>query len=440
MIPIKIMQHLKSAIGRLCAHGKILFAGQILSLFLASTSALSASMHFNCNVSLPTTQTSMVFMLMAMHLIVLLYKQRKHLPLELPQDNPSTHSSDEEEDSEEENDDENSPGKSNSPPTSPYSMFFGLIPLHNPWWVYAGFAFISVQGSYVAFLAYKYTTLPSASLLDNVNIIAAMVGSRILLRRRYSKYHIIGALVCCLGVAMNIISDVKKSGEDPSETDDINAKIQMEEYPHRLLGDALALIGGILFGIVDVLIEKVVKKDVSIDEYLGATGFFGFFFALIQSFILETKEMKKLFVPDSETTLSTQEVYELYSNPFDAPRSCPRNNAVILIVAYVVCAYIFQSLMSRFLAVSESALFTLSILTSDLWGVIFTVVTEHVPPPFLFYLAFILVLSGVIVYEMVPSPLEDEDHDCTGVQMTDSRLTFGSHFMNGDLELKHEIL
>lgn len=434
-----LLRYLKPAIGRICAHGKVLFAGQILSLFLASTSALSASMHFNCNVSLPTTQTSMVFMLMAMHLFVLLLKKRKHLPSELPQDNPSSHSSDEEEDSEEENDDKFH-GKSNAPPALPYSMLFGLIPLHNPWWVYAGFGLISVQGSYVAFLAYKYTTLPSASLLDNVNIIAAMVGSKLLLRRRYTKFHIVGALVCCLGVAMNIVSDIEKSGEDPSEADDINEKIQMEEYPHRLLGDALALIGGVLFGIVDVLIEKVVKEDVSIDEYLGATGFFGFFFALLQAFILETKEMRKLFAPDSEDALSTQEVYELYSNPFDAPRSCPRNNAVILLVAYVFCAYIFQSLMSHFLAVSESALFTLSILTSDLWGVIFTVVTQHVPPPVLFYIAFLLVLSGVIIYEMVPSPLHEDEHDSSGVQMTDSRLTFGSHYINGDLELKHEIL
>jgi drug/metabolite transporter (DMT)-like permease len=428
---------LKPAIGRICAHSKILVFGQALSLFLAGTSAMSASMHFDCNVSFPSFQTSLVFMLMSLHLIIVVFRKYKHEPAELPQDNPSSHSSSSSDD--DDDDDDKIPG--NSRPIYTYSMLCGLVPLHNPWWIYAGFAFISVEGSYVAFLAYKYTTLPSASLLDNVNIIAAMVGSRLLLGRRYTKYHILGALVCCLGVAMNIVSDFEKSGENPTDTDDENEKIQMEEYPHRLLGDLLALVGGMLFGLIDVLIEKVVKEDVSVDEYLGATGFFGFFFAVLQAFILETKELNKFFVPTSDNAMNAQEVYETYDDPFDAPRSCPRNNAVILLLAYVLCAYLFQSCMGRFLAVSESALFTLSILTADLWGVIFSVVTQHVPPPLLFYLAFVLVLIGVIIYEMVPSPLEEEEtQENSGIQMTDSRLTFGSHSGNRDLELKHEIL
>lgn len=434
---MSLSECLKPAIGRICAHSKILVFGQALSLFLAGTSAMSASMHFDCNISFPSFQTSLVFMLMSLHLIVVIIRKYKHQPEELPQDNPSSHSSDEEDD-DDDYDDDKIPG--NSRPIYPYSMLYGLVPLHNPWWIYAGFAFISVEGSYVAFLAYKYTTLPSASLLDNVNIIAAMLGSRLLLGRRYTKYHILGALVCCVGVAINIISDVEKSSENPIDTDDENEKIQMEEYPKRLLGDILALIGGVLFGMIDVLIEKVVKEDVSVDEYLGATGFFGFFFAAIQAFILETKELNKFFAPNSDDAMNAQEVYETYDDPFAAPRACPRNNAVILLIAYVLCAYLFQSCMGRFLAVSESALFTLSILTADLWGVIFTVVTQHVPPPLLFYLAFILVLIGVIIYEMVPSPLEEEGKEDTGIQMTDSRLTFGSHSVNRDLQLKHEIL
>lgn len=432
------LECLKPAIGRVCAHSKILIFGQALSLFLAGTSAMSASMHFDCNISFPSFQTSLVFLLMGLHLIIVVFRKYKHQPAELPQDNPSSHSSDEEDDEYDDDDDEKIPG--NARPVYPFSMLCGLVPLHNPWWIYAGFAFISVEGSYVAFLAYKYTTLPSASLLDNINIIAAMVGSRLLLGRRYTKYHILGALVCCVGVGMNIISDIEKSGEDPLDTDDVNEKIQMEEYPKRILGDMLALIGGVLFGLIDVLIEKVVKEDVSVDEYLGATGFFGFLIATLQAIIIETKELNKFFAPNSDNSMNAQEVYETFDDPFDAPRSCPRNYAFILLFAYVLCAYLFQSCMGRFLAVSESALFTLSILTADLWGVIFTVVTQHVPPPLLFYVAFVLVLIGVIVYEMVPSPLEHDEQENAGIQMTDSRLTFGSHSGNRDLELKHEIL
>jgi len=49
---------------------------------------------------------------------------------------------------------------------------------------------------------------------------------------------------------------------------------------------------------------------------------------------------------------------------------------------------------------------TLSLLTGDLWAVTFTVVAEKVAPSSLFYIAFIIIIIGVIIYETAPSPLE----------------------------------
>ena len=72
-----------------------------------------------------------------------------------------------------------------------------------------------------------------------------------------------------MGVFFNLSSDYEKAGEDATMVDDITEKIEDEEYPKRMLGDALAVLGGLLVGFCDVFIELIVKDLVSVNEYLG---------------------------------------------------------------------------------------------------------------------------------------------------------------------------
>ena len=65
--------------------------------------------------------------------------------------------------------------------------------------------------------------------------------------------------------------------------------------------------------------------------------------------------------------------------------------------------------MSNFLLHSEAALLNLSLLTSDLWAAIFTVVVEKIIPSPNFWSALFLIILGVSVYEFSPSPIEDTD-------------------------------
>ena len=307
---------------------------------------------------------------------------------------------------ENENDDSSNTGDNAESVITPHSMCFGCLRINVPWWAYATFALISVESSYFTFLAYRYTTLPSAALLDNTNILAAMIASKIILKRRYSRTHILGAMICLIGVVFNLFSDFEQAGEDTSMIDDLAALTEAEEYPKKMLGDILAICGGFFVGLCDVLVEMIVKDYVTVDEYLGCVGIFGTIIASVQACILERSQIAKIFAPQSDLQMTTQEIYETYSdNPFDAPRSCSRDTALALVFGYAVTTYLFSYCLSRFLSVSESALLTLSLLTADLYSVIFTVVAEHIPPPGLFYLAFLLVLVGVIVYEMAPSPL-----------------------------------
>ncbi len=388
---------------RFFAHWKILLAGQGLSILLALSGAMSASMHFDCNVSAPTMQTALVFTLMSFHFLPIKGKGKG-----------TTKSSN--------NGEENQTSQSQDTAANTaeekvgnYSMLCKRI--YIPWWAYALLALISAEATYLSFLAYKYTSLPSASLLDNTNIIAAMLGSRIILKRKYRATHIIGALICCAGVFFNVFSDFEEEQNevDPSLIDDVVEKTMAEVYPKKVLGDTFAIIGGLLVGLCDVLIESIVKDHVSVNEYLGTVGIFGACIAFIQAGFVEKEQIAKVFAADedgdSQTFLSSEELYDLYDDPYEGPRICPREKAVGLLAAYMFAQYAFNYSMARFLKESESALLTLSLLTADLYAVIFTIVAEKIPPPTLFYAAFVLVVIGVLVYEVSPSPLHGSASD-----------------------------
>ena len=452
--PASIQDKVSEGLRRFLAHWRILLLGQFLSVLLACSSALSASMHFECNISSPTFQTALVFSLMSFHAFALVKKNKftaeektgldsREDGQRRPQDGGATNaalgssfsldSTDGQEDRRQSNlsgIDEKDNGTESVivlPPGS-HSMCCGVLPLNVPWWSYAIFAFILVEASYFTFLAYRYTTLPSCALLDNTNILAAMIGSRLILKRRYSWTHVLGAMICCIGVVLNLASDFRKAKEDPAMIDDDAALTEAEEYPRRMLGDFLSILGGLLVGLSDVLIELLLKDFVSIHEYLGSVGIWGTFIAAVQAIIMERTQIAKIFAGGEENTMTTKEIYESYpDDPFDAPRTCSRNMAMSLVFGYAISTYLFNYSMTRFLSVSESALLTLSLLTADLYSVIFTVVAEHIPPTGLFYVAFVTVIVGVVVYEMAPSPLgnaEDLEME-SGIELEREKSYFG---------------
>ena len=63
----------------------------------------------------------------------------------------------------------------------------------------------------------------------------------------------------------------------------------------------------------------------------------------------------------------------------------------------------------RFLMPSEAPFLSLSLLTGDIWSVVFSIVAERIIPNPLFFVALAFVLSGVLLYEMAPHPIV-EDH------------------------------
>lgn len=369
-------------------HWKEIAVGQVFAFLLASTGALSSELS-NCSLSVPAFQIGLIYFLCSFHLLRfrnVSYKSKK-------KDN-ETHRCTEQftDDNVTDTSCSRIPIRRNSYSEQeqftsshlenmniPYTARTQTSPL-----IYFLMAFLDVEANYVTYLAFRYTTLTSVTLLDALAIPSAMVCSRLLLSRKYRFAHFVGSLICICGIGVNVLSDYD------------DTKDNMKSYqPHKLRGDILGIIGGLLYGLNDVLTERAVKHSGSVDEYLGFIGFFGLLICLVQSILLERDAIVDFFTQDYAT--------EMENEADDA--TCSRSKGIGLLLAFAILSYLSYNGMSQFLIVSEATLLNLSLLTGDLWAVIFSVVAENITPPPLFWFALILVICGVILYESAPSPL-----------------------------------
>merc|ERR1712012_122270 len=104
-------------------------------------------------------------------------------------------------------------------------------------------------------------------------------------------------------------------------------------------------VGGMLFGLINVLTERAVKDIGGVKEYLTMLGIFGSFIAFVQGIIVDRNAVMDYFT--------------------DENNQCPESTAfgiLVLCAFFGVTAYV---LGSCFLAVSEATLLNLSLLTGD---------------------------------------------------------------------------
>ncbi|KAL3811952.1 hypothetical protein ACHAXA_011279 [Cyclostephanos tholiformis] len=101
------------------------------------------------------------------------------------------------------------------------------------------------------------------------------------------------------------MDDERVATEDASQETEQEQYIA-KEYPHKMAGDALAIIGGILFGISNTL-QEVTVKDGSLMEYLGCFTFFASIIASIQAMFFERQEIMAFYGKSSDETCSKSE-------------------------------------------------------------------------------------------------------------------------------------
>ena len=235
-------------------------------------------------------------------------------------------------------------------------------------WKYLIMAFLDVEGNYFTVKAYEYTNLLSAQLLNFWSIVCVVIISFLLLKVRYKLFQVVGILICCGGMGMLLGSDYlqnKENGQDGGAT--------------KLKGDLFGLLGATLYGTSNVLEEWLVSRA-PMHHVLGFMGLLGMIINGVQAAIFD------------RATISGSG----WSNAVGG-----------YLAGYTICLFIFYTLAPLILRMGSAAFFDISLLTANFWGVIIGIHVFGLSIHFLYPIAFVCIIIGLMVYFLSGSVLGD---------------------------------
>lgn len=225
------------------------------------------------------------------------------------------------------------------------------------WYWYALVGLFDVGANYLVIKAYQYSSITSVTLLDCWTIPWVMILTWIFIGTRYSVGQFIGVAVSIGGLFLVVLSDAKDSdagGKNP------------------ILGDILVIVGTVGYAISNVGEEFCVKKRDRV-EFISMLALFSLVVSATQISIFERKHL--------EAVKWTPEVILLFS-------------------AFTLSTFLFYSIVPFVMKMSGSALFNLSILTSDMWAVLIRLFFYHQKLNWLYFLAYAVVAIGLIIYSI----------------------------------------
>jgi solute carrier family 35, member F1/2 len=339
---------LEDALRYAVAHWKIVVFGQFISFLSASAGASQATLSHKCDLNAPAFSSALMYLGLTIFIVPLYVRRRREAA------------------------DEGMRGAS----IKPIHTLFG-IPTYEPVWKYVGASFLHFYANYFVVLAFRFTSLTSIMLLDVLALPSSMILSVIFLKRQYVSIHFLGATVCMMGIVFNVLADYEL---------DLVVKT---EFPNRLLGDIIAGLGTVLYGTNNVIKESFVRGSGGPSEYLGCVGLLGTMWATAHAMLFERQDI---------------------ANFFNGGGNCPVAAGGILMFLFAKSKGLKFFCSAHFLTISESALLNLSILTSDFWAVAFSIFAQHILPSPLFWVAVTFTISGVIIYEIAPSPIVPEQY------------------------------
>mmetsp|Transcript_15889 Transcript_15889/g.32240 ORF Transcript_15889/g.32240 Transcript_15889/m.32240 type:complete len:370 (+) Transcript_15889:77-1186(+) len=281
-------------------------------------------------------------------------------------------------------------------PVTQSSLNYILLCLHLPWvartirreglaapaWRYAVWAACDVEANFFVVWAYQYTSIASVMLLDCFAIPCSMVLSRVLMGSEYTRGHVASCLICVAGLMLTVTSDV------------VSGKVGTSPKGPAWYGDLLVICGAALYGLSNVLQESLLKGGGRRCETLGMLGFWGTLLSCLQAALLERSTLL-------ECTWSAEKI--------------------LWLLGFQLCLFFMYVLTSAFLMRADAALFNLSLLTSDLYSVIFSWRVQHGTVTWMYSAAFITTLSGLALYHTQP-PVAPQRSVALGGQASDRGL------------------
>ncbi|KAL8782101.1 MAG: hypothetical protein Q9213_005712 [Squamulea squamosa] len=227
-------------------------------------------------------------------------------------------------------------------------------------WKYIILSFLDVQGNYFFVLAYRYTTILSAQLINFFAIVVVVIISFIFLRVRYHVTQVLGILICIGGVGILIGSDHITGA---TSNDGISKGNQVK-------GDLFALLGAACYGVSNVVEEFLVSKR-PLYEVVGQLGFWGMIWNGAQAGIFDKKQF--------ETATWNGKVGGY-------------------LTGYTLILSLFYSLAPIMFRLSSAAFFNISLLTGNFWGVCIGVKVFHLSIHWMYPIAFVCIIGGLLVY------------------------------------------
>jgi len=232
-----------------------------------------------------------------------------------------------------------------------------------PVWHYVLWALCDVEANFLVVWAYQYTSIASVMLLDCFAIPCTMLLSRTFLGAQYTLVHLIACCICIAGLLLTVESDLS------------SGRASVSPSGPAWLGDVLVLCGAMLYGVSNVAQARLVEGGRKRCEALGMLGLWGTLISCLQVAILEREKLVH--------TLWTAE-------------------KLIYLFGFQLCLFGVYVLTSAFLSFADATLFNLSLLTSDFYGVFFSWRVQHKHLTFVYVVAFITTISGLVVYHVQP--------------------------------------
>jgi len=226
-------------------------------------------------------------------------------------------------------------------------------------WKYIILSFCDVEGNYFTVLAYRYTTILAAELINFWAIVMVVLVSFCFLGVRYHWCQVLGIFICIGGLGILIGSD-HITGTNQYSVDSGD----------QLKGDLFALLGATFYGLANIAEEYLVSGR-PLWEVVGQMGFWGMIINGVQAGIFDRASFQ----------------------------SATWNGAVGgYLVGYTLALALFYCIAPIVFRMSSAAFFNISLLTSNFWGTVVGIQVFGLTIYYLYPIAFVCIVGGLTIY------------------------------------------
>lgn len=294
---------------------------------------------------------------------------------------------------------------------------FSNFRFFNRWWKYAILAVIDLEANYVVVLAYQYTNMISVQLLSCFTVPCVMVLSFFVLRMKFALTHVVGGVIAIGGLVLLIALDA-------------DGLSRSERGSQEVLGDILCLISSSLYATSNVLTEWFVKpskpafifnccsgnrngeaKDEATPALPSTDIQEPSSIYLEEGEIYASEDHPKVpvFIPVVENLammssfallFSTMQFFAVEWKTFKPHRSSWTGQDWLFQMVFGVTMLLVYTAMPIMFIISSAAFANISLLTANIYGIIWNVTIFKVYPTKLFFVSYVIIAVGILLYNL----------------------------------------